>query len=172
MDLMKRNHVQGNVFTLILAHGIRTRREGRMSVTAKEYLEKILHNERIIKNKQIEREYWMDLASWITASIGGERVQSSKTSHPMENKVVEAALIDQEIDRLKKEIAEVIDTIQQLPTEEYDFVHKVYVQHIPLKEVHVDSGKSYSWAKTMNNRALCSLQYILDKRENPTLSLE
>jgi len=141
-------------------------------VTAREYLEKILHNERIIKNKQIEREYWMELASGITAGMGGERVQSSKTSHPMENKVVEAALIDQEIDRLKKEIAEIIATIELLPVEEYDFLHKVYVQHIPLKDVHVDSGKSYSWAKTMHNRALGRLQYILDERNKPMVSEE
>lgn len=144
-------------------------------MTAREYLEKIWHNERVIKNKQIEREYWMELASGISASIGGERVQSTKTSHPMENKVVEAAIIDQEIDRLKKEIAEIIDTIQLLPTEEYDFLHKVYVQHIPFKNVYVDGGKSSSWAKTVHKKGLNGVQIILDKRESdqmcPNVSL-
>ena len=139
---------------------------------AKEYLEQIKRNECIIQNKQIERKYWMGLATGITANMGGERVQASKTSHPMENQVVEAALIDQEIDRLKKEIADIIATIELLPVEEYNFLHKVYVQHIPLKDVHVDSGKSYSWAKTMHNRALGRLQYILDERNKPTLSVE
>lgn len=137
-----------------------------MNVIAREYLEKILHNERIIRNKQIEREYWMELASGITAGMGGERVQSSKASHPMENKVVEAALIDQEIDRLKKEIAEIIATIEKLPTEEYDFLHKVYVQHISLKNVYVDSDKSQSWAKTIHKKALNSLQRVLNERES------
>jgi DNA-directed RNA polymerase specialized sigma24 family protein len=83
----------------------------------------------------------------------------------MENKVVEAALIDQEIDRLKKEIAGIIDTIQKLPTEEYDFLHKAYVQHLSLKEVQSASGMSYSWVTTTHGRALNSLQRILDERE-------
>ena len=139
--------------------------ERGIEVTAKEYLEKIWHNERIIRNKQIERKYWMELASGITASMVGERVQSSKTSHPMENKVVEAALIDQEIDRLKKEIAEIIATIEQLPVEEYDFLHKVYVQHLSLKTVQAESERSYSWVTTTHSRALKNLQYILDERE-------
>jgi hypothetical protein len=107
----------------------------------------------------------MDLASGITAGMGGERVQATKTSHPMENKVVEAALIDQEIDRLKKEIADIIGTIQQLPTEEYDFLHKVYVQHLSLKTVQAENERSYSWVTTTHSRALNSLQYILDERE-------
>ena len=136
-----------------------------MSVTAREYLEKIWHNERIIRNKQIERKYWMELAAGITAGMGGDRVQSTKTTHPMENKVVEAALIDQEIDRLKKEIADIIETIQQLPTDEYDFLHKVYVQHLSLKAVQAESEKSYSWVTSTHNRALNSLQYILNERE-------
>ncbi len=139
--------------------------EGGEGLTAREYLEKIWHNERIIKNKQIERKYWMELASGISASIGGERVQSSKTSHPMESKVLEAAIIDQEIARLKKEIAEIIETIQMLPTEEYDFVHRVYVQHISMKEVYLEDDKSYSWAKMVHKRALNRLQDILDERE-------
>lgn len=134
-------------------------------VTAREYLEKIWHNERIIRNKQIERKYWMELAAGITAGMGGDRVQSTKTTHPMENKVVEAALIDQEIDKLKKEIAEIIETIQKLPTDEYDFLHKVYVQHLSLKEVQAVTGMSYSWTTNTHSRALNNLQYILDERE-------
>jgi len=162
-DLMKRNRVQGSVFTLTLVPGIRTER-GK-SVTAKEYLEQIRRNECIIRNKQIERKYWMELASGITAGMGGDRVQSTKNTHPMESKVVEAAMIDQEIDRLKAEIADIISTIQRLPTEEYDFLHKVYVQHLSLKEVQAISEKSYSWVTTTHSRALYSLQYILDHRE-------
>ncbi len=140
--------------------------EGGEGLTAREYLEKIWHNERIIRNKQIERKYWMELASGITASIGGERVQSTKIVSPMEKMVVEAAIIDQEIDRLKKEIAEIIETIQKLPTEEYDFLHKVYIQRKDMKEIYVDGYKSNSWAKTMHKRALSSLQRVLDEREN------
>ena len=107
----------------------------------------------------------MELASGITAGMGGDRVQSTKNTHPMESKVVEAAMIDQEIDRLKKEISGIIETIQQLPAEEYDLLHKVYVRHLTLKAAHAEAKKSYSWATTTHGRALKNLQYILDHRE-------
>lgn len=136
-----------------------------MSVTAQEYLNKIAENEEKIQNKQIERKYWMDLASGITSGMGGERVQSSKTSHPMENKVVEATLIDQEIAELKKEIAEIIATIEQLPRLYYSVLHSIYVQHLSLKAVQAERKKSYSWVTTTHSLAKKKLQYILDERE-------
>ncbi len=132
---------------------------------AKEYLQRVADNECIIANKQIERQYWIDLARGITSGMGGERVQSTKTSHPMESKLVEASLIDDEIRRLKEEIQEVINTIQLLPRSEYDILHKVYVQHMPIKVASIDSKKSYSWGKGLHNKALNSLQKILDDRE-------
>lgn len=132
---------------------------------AKEYLQRVEDNECIIANKQIERQYWIDLARGITSGMGGERVQATKTSHPMESKLVEASLIDDEIRRLKGEIQEVINTIQLLPRGEYDILHKVYVQHMPIKVASIDSKKSYSWGKGLHNKALNSLQKILDDRE-------
>ena len=132
---------------------------------AKEYLKKVEDNECIIANKQIEMQYWIDLATGITSGMGGERVQATKTSHPMENKVVEASLIDDEIKRLKAEIKEVINTIQLLPKREYDILYKVYIRHMPLKVACIDAKKSYSWGKTIHSKALVGLQRILDERE-------
>jgi hypothetical protein len=132
---------------------------------AKEYLQRVEDNECIIANKQIEKQYWIDLATGITSGMGGERVQATKTSHPMESKLVEASLIDDEIKVLKAEIKEVINTIQLLPRWEYDILYKVYVQHKPIKVASIDAKKSYSWGKAMHNKALNSLQKILDDRE-------
>ena len=129
---------------------------------AKEYLEQIKKNERIIANKRIERQYWLDMAQGTSVKLGGDRVQTSSNKHPMEGQVLEAVTIDEEIERLKREIAEIVRTIEKLNAEDYDILHKVYVQHLPLKVIHTDKGLSYSWASTRHNRALKNLQSILD----------
>ena len=134
-------------------------------MNARDYLEQIEKNERIIANKQIEKEYWLSIATGTTAKVGGERVQTSGDGHTMENQIVEVVLIDEEIERLKGEIAEIISTLEKLKTTEYDFLHKIYVQHLSLKEVHTDAGKSYSWATTTHSLALKNLQRILDDFE-------
>lgn len=80
----------------------------------------------------------------------------------MENQVIEAVLIEEEIERLKGEIAEIINTIERLKATEYDFLHKMYVQHLSMKTICTTMRKSYSWAKAVHNRALKNLQRILD----------
>ena len=132
---------------------------------AKEYLEQIEKNECIIANKQIEKKYWLEIATGTTAKVGGERVQTSGDGHNMEKQILEVILIDEEIERLKGEIAEVISTLEKLKKNEYDFLHKLYVQHLSLKEVHTASGMSYSWATTTHSLALKSLQKILDSEK-------
>lgn len=129
---------------------------------AKEYLEQIKKNERIIANKRIEKQYWLDMAQGTSVKLGGDRVQTSSNKHPMESQVLEAVTIDEEIARLKEEIAGIIKTIEQLNTEDYCILHKMYVQHLSMKEIQVDVGMSYSWVSTTKNRALRNLQRILD----------
>lgn len=130
---------------------------------AKEYLEQIEKNEKIIANKQIEKKKWLEIATGATAKIGGERVQTTSTGDKMENQVIEAVLIEEEIERLKGEIAEIINTIERLKATEYDFLHKMYVQHLSMKTICTTMRKSYSWAKAVHNRALRNLQRILNE---------
>lgn len=132
---------------------------------AREYLEQIEKNECIIANKQIEKKYWMDIATGTTANVTGERVQTSGDGHAKEKQIVEMVLIDEEIERLKGEIADIISTLERLNSIEYNFLHKMYVQHLSLKEVQAALKKSYSWAKKTHNRALNNLQKILDGQE-------
>lgn len=136
-----------------------------MAVIAREYLEQIEKNERIIKNKQFERAFWLGMATNTTAKLGGDRVQSSGDKQRMELQVVEAIQADEDIARLKREIADIISTIQRLSAEDYDFLHQVYVQHKSLKEIHIDAERSYSWATTTHQRALEHLQELLDKEK-------
>ena len=132
---------------------------------AREYLGIIEKNECIIANKQIEKEYWLGIATGTTSKMGGERVQSSGSKNPMACQVVEAVTIDEEIAMLKAEIAEVIATLQKLSVSDYNFLHKVYVQHLSLKEVQEMMKKSYSWATSKHNEAIRNLQKILDGKK-------
>ena len=82
----------------------------------------------------------------------------------MEGKVVEAVMIDKEIDSLKQEIQDIIHTIERLNPNEYNLLHKVYVQNKTLKDVQTSEGRSYSWAVSTHNKAIKNLQRLLDEK--------
>lgn len=132
---------------------------------AREYLLQIERNERLIKNKQFERDFWLGLATSTTTTLGGDRVQSSSNKQAMESQAIEAAEADREIRRLKQEIADIIHTIQQLEVDEYDFLHKHYVQHKAVKAIASEKKLSNSWATATHKKALDHLQAILDEKE-------
>lgn len=135
---------------------------------AKEYLGQIAKIDTYIKNKLIERKQWQDIATGITAEIGRERVQSSGDKQRMATAIAKYLDIEQEInDRLRsltEQRKEIIGVIEQLDSEVYDFLHMVYVQHIPLKKVAELKHYSYSWATTFHGRALQKVQRILDNK--------
>ena len=129
---------------------------------AREFLAKIEFNRIAIANKQAEKKYWLEMAEGMTANVSGERVQSSGDPHKMESKVIEAVLIDQEIERLKAEILGVIRMIERLKPLEYQFLHLVYVQGKRVKEVTAELGKSDSWSVRTHKKAIENLQELLD----------
>ena len=107
-------------------------------------------------------------ATDISIDMGGTKIQATKNNHKMEFIIDSYTDMEQEllqdIQLLKERKKEVISVIEQLPIKEYDFLHKVYVQNIPLYNVAATSGFSYSWATTMHNRALKSVQNIIDEK--------
>ena len=134
-----------------------------MVVDAREYLQRIERNKATIINKQIEKKYWLEMAEGTSVNVGTERVQSSGNPHKMESKVLEAVTIDEQIEKLKQEIADIIHTIERLKPSEYQVLHKIYVQNQSLKEIQAAEGKSYSWVTTTHAKAIKSLQRILDE---------
>jgi DNA-directed RNA polymerase specialized sigma subunit len=62
----------------------------------------------------------------------------------------------------KNEIVEVIETLE---ADQYDVLHKRYIQNMNFKEIAFDCGNSESWATTVHGRALKIVQKILDERE-------
>lgn len=146
---------------------------------AKEYLLQIRKVDRLIENKVAEMEHWKAMAAGTTAysetvKIGNEmhaveKVQSSGNRYKMEDAVLKyieiGNEINSEVDRLVYTRKEVINTIEQLKTDEYDILHKIYVQHKTFQEVAVEKGKSYSWVTSKHGGGLANLQKILDERK-------
>ena len=60
---------------------------------------------------------------------------------------------------------EILKTIEQLDTDEYDILHKIYLQGLSLYDVADIYDKSYNWATTTHGRALKHLQNILNAQE-------
>lgn len=135
---------------------------------AKDYLQQVQKIDVIIKNKIIEKEQWMSMATSTTASSDGERVQLSGSQQKMADAVVRYVELEADIDRYINSLIDtkkdVIEVIEQLPAIEYDILHRVYIQYKDLNDVAAEYGKTYSWITTVHGRALQHVQDILDER--------
>ncbi len=138
-------------------------------IDAKSYLRQVEKLEKQISNKLVEREQWRDMALGITASAGGERVQTSSSQQKMANAIERCVDMEAEIDALVDNLVEtkkdVIATIEQLdsPTE-YDILHKRYIQFLSLQEIADQYRREYTTITTTHGRALKNVQRIIDKR--------
>lgn len=137
-------------------------------IDAKSYLRQVEKLDTLIRNKLIEREQWRDIALGITASVGGEKVQSSGNQQKMASAIEKCVDMESEINSLVDELIDtkkkVIATIEKLdsPTE-YDVLHKRYIQFLSLQEIADHYNRDYGWATTTHGRALKSVQMLLDK---------
>ena len=132
---------------------------------AKEYLLQVKKLDLLIKNKLIEKQQWKDIALGITATMNGERVQSSGTKSKMADAVVKLVDTEAEIDRLIDKLIdtkkEVISVIERLSSPlQYDVLHLHYIQFVTLQEIADKYGMSYDWAKQAHKRALKNVQRI------------
>lgn len=141
----------------------------KQSEDAKSYLQQVEMLDAKITNKLIERQQWRDIALGITASVGGERVQSSGSQQKMADAVIKCVDMESEIDNLidelihiKKKVIETIETLYS-PTE-YKILHMRYIQKISLSDIADMLNKEYSWVTTTHGRALKNVQKILDKQ--------
>lgn len=136
---------------------------------AKAFLRQLEKLDRMIENKLIEKSDLWGMATNTVAEMRGERVKSTSNPQKMADAVNAMIDLDREIDacvdRLIDTKRDVISVIEQLNASEYDLLHKIYVQHIPLCDVAIKIDKSYSWVTTAHGRALKHVQDILDKRE-------
>lgn len=135
---------------------------------AKDYLRQISKLDKLIENKIAEMERWKVIATRTTAYSEGDRVQSSGGKEKMADAVCRYLQVEEEIneavDRLVDAKREVIRTIERLEVEEYDVLHKLYVQGKTFQEVAEEKAKSYSWVTLKHGRALANLQKILEEK--------
>lgn len=136
---------------------------------AREYLEKVRKIDRLIENKMIELEQWRTIAEGTSAKVAGERVQTSKSQHKMEDAVIR-------IDEIKNEInsivlanmeykQEVIATIETLEPTYYDVLHKIYIQDMQIAEVAAVYHSTMRNVLRRKGKALKQLQGILNERK-------
>ena len=135
---------------------------------AQDYLQQLEKLDVMIRNKLVEQRQWKDIALGVTACSDGERVQSSGSQQKMADALGRCVDIEREIDGLIDKLVdlkkEVIRTIEQLPTVQYDVLHKRYVQRLSFQDIADAHDKTYSWATSVHGRALQGLQRILDAR--------
>ncbi len=132
-------------------------------ITAKEFLEKIEDNKKLIRQKLHERLYWEELTLSTSAGVDGVRVKSSGDGTTLQKQIAEIVLIDGEIERLKNDISYRIAVIGELPAKECVLLHQAYVQHISFRSICKKEKKSYSWIMKLHHRALAHLQRIIDE---------
>ena len=137
-------------------------------MNAKEFLRQIKKLDRLIENKLIEIQRWKDIANNTTATLSGERVQSSgnpqKIADAIGRYIDLEREINQDIDKLVDAKKDVIGVIEQLNATEYDVMHKIYVQYLTLEDVADAYDRTYSWVTTIHGRALKHVQNVLNKR--------
>lgn len=138
-------------------------------MTAKDFLSEFNKLHVLIKNKLIEKRQWQEFAQSVTAPMDGERVQTSSDPQRMAEAIALYTDIEKEIDRdvrnLREKQKDILAVIEQLDTEEYDFLHAVYIQHLTLSDVAEKRGNSYSWATTMHGTALAKVQRLLNEKK-------
>ncbi len=138
---------------------------------AQAFLARVEKIDALVENKLIEQRQWKDLALSITATMGGERVQSSsKSTSKMEDAVVKCIMIEDEIaaavERLiaeKKQVVRVIEALNS-PTE-YRILHMRYIQYISLTAIAEKLNKEYTWVTTTHGRAVKHVQELLSKEK-------
>ena len=145
----------------------------RKKSEAQIFLEQVEKLDARIRNKLIEKQQWKDIALGITASMDGERVQSSGSQSKMSDAVIKCVDMEAEIDSLidelvdtKKKVIQVIESLDNAV--EYDVLHRRYIQHQDLQEIADHYGYEYGWATTTHGRALKGVRDILDRRANET----
>lgn len=136
---------------------------------ARDFLRQVQKLNCMIENKMAERQQWMDIAKGAVPQTTGERVQSSGNQQRMADAIGRYVDIEKEIDacidRLVDARKDVIAVIEQLSKDQYNVLHKIYIQGKTRQETADMLDKSYSSVKELHRRAIVNVQKIIDCRE-------
>ena len=136
---------------------------------AKAFLKQYIKTARMLDNKKIERQMWEDVSLSTTATLGGERVQTSgnpdRMSNASDNKIDVEKEIDETIEKLAHIQKDILSVIETLPVNEYDVLHKCYIRGMTNVEIADLAGKESSWASANKFKGETKVQQILEARE-------
>ena len=133
-------------------------------MTAEEYVKRIRKIDIIVSNKLREHARWVGVAEGLCGASEGDRVQASRNLQKIPDAIGKYIDIEGEIKALELERQGIMQTIEKLPTDEYEVLYMLYVKDQTLKEVAYHFGRSYEWAKAKKRKALNLLQNILNKK--------
>jgi DNA-directed RNA polymerase specialized sigma24 family protein len=126
-----------------------------------EYLGMIEKLNLLINNKILEKEELFTVATKTTQENDG-MPHATGTSDKVGNGTVKLVEKENEIDRaidlfydLKGEI---IGQMQKLPADEYDVLHKSYVQGMSLTTIAKVKGKAVNTIKAIRRTAICNIK--------------
>ncbi len=138
-------------------------------MTAEEYLEQIKMIDAIVKSKWQDYQYWVEIANGLGGFSVEERVQTTKNPQRGTDAILKYIGIEDEIKKLLMRRQDIINTIQQLPYNEYRVLYVLFVEtkkngdDYMLKELPSMFHKSYDWCKKKKRRGLDLVQNILDR---------
>lgn len=131
-------------------------------MNARAYLEQLETIDYKIINKLDRIKELKGNASGTSGASDGERVQSSGDKQRMAVTVASYVDLEREVECLEAEKRAIEKTIEKLNGNQYDFLYKRYFLGMSAKRIARTKGMSESWGTTMHQRALQSLQKILD----------
>lgn len=132
-------------------------------MTAEEYLEQIKMLDAIISNKMKDYEDKVGVAIGLGDFSVSERVKSSPNLHRNADNIIEYISIEEEIKKLQIKRKGIIETLQQLPCDEYKILYAIYVDGCRVKELPSRFKMSNAWVKWKKRQALDHVQQIIDK---------
>lgn len=132
-------------------------------MTAEEYLEQIKKIDAMISNKKQDYERWANVADGLGDFSVSERVKTSRNLHRGSDAIIEYISIEEEIKALEKKRKGIIETLQQLPCDEYKILYAIYVDGCRVKELPSRFKMSNAWVKWKKRQALDHVQILIDK---------
>lgn len=134
---------------------------------AKEYLMQYQRQQRLIANRIAERDRWKNIAMSVSVGISGNEIPSlGGNGERMADAVCEIADLDTEITEAIRKAMEIerdiMKRIEALPVEEYDLLHKLYIQCVPFGDLPGVLNKSKRTVARLHGSALKRIQASLD----------
>ena len=138
-----------------------------VELDAREYLQQIAKDDKLIQNKCVEVYQLRCLATSVTAPMGVEPVQTSGVSDKVGNitaKIVDLeAEINRMIDKFIDDKRERIAVIEQIDDElQYTILHKHYVQGKAFSLIAEEEHYSTEWISKNHSKALAKVQRLIN----------